>query len=94
MDTAEEDASDDDPEQNREPAKGCSLDRAVDGACAGDGGEMVTHKNRCFCRNIVDTVLQLVCWCFARRIDPPLFCEPSAVADVTDEERYDRNDQY
>ena len=93
MNAAEEDAADDDPEQNRKPAESCRLDRAVDRACAGDGGEVVTHQDRSFRRNVVNAILKFVCGRLARRIDSPLLGEPAAVADVTDDEQRDRNDQ-
>ena len=39
VDAAEEDAADQDPQHNGDPAEHSGLDGAVDGACAGDRGK-------------------------------------------------------
>ena len=93
MHAAEEDAADDDPEDAGQPTENGSLDGAGDGAGAGDRGEVVSHQDRGFGRNIVHAVFHGVS---RRRItfaDTPLLAEVTAVENVAAEKQCDRNDE-
>jgi len=80
---AEEDAADDNPEQDRQPAEHCSLDRSVNGACAGYGREMVSHQNRGMGGDIVLAVVVRMGRCFTVGVHAPLFGQPAAIEYVT-----------
>ena len=93
MHTTEEDTADEHPQQHRNPAENSGLNRAVDRACARDGGEVVTHQNRGLCRAVVHAVFQLVSRSRAGRVDAPLFGQPSAVENVAQGENDNANNQ-
>ena len=90
---AEEDATEDAPQENRHPAEDCSLDRSVNRACAGDGREVVTHQNGGVCRNEVLAVVAGVGRGFTVGVDAPLLCKPAAVEHVAESKQYDRDDE-
>ena len=56
MKAADENATQDTPQENGDPAVDGSLYRAVDRACACDGGEVVPHKYRGLGSDIVDAI--------------------------------------
>ena len=93
MHAAEEDTADEYPQCNRYPAENCGLNRSVYRACAGDGGEVVSHKDRRFCGDIVHAVFHSVCRGLLTGIDSPFLCQPSAVEDVTNDEDGDADDK-
>ena len=82
MDAAEEDTADQDPEHNRNPAEDGCLYWSGDGACTGDGGEVVAHQDSRLGGDIVDTVVLLLCRSLARGIHAPDSGKPTAVEDV------------
>ena len=82
MHCAEEDAADNDPQENGDPAENCGLDRSVDGACTGDGREVVAHQHGGVGRNEVLPVIAGVCRGFMVGVNTPLLCKPRAIEDV------------
>ena len=96
MDTAEEDAANQDPQSDGTPAEaqGSSVDGAGDGACAGDGGEVVAHQDGGLCGNVVNTVFHGVCGSgFVQFTDAPLLAQVAAVEDVAADQDSDADDQ-
>ena len=93
MHCAEEDTTDDNPQENGNPAENCGLDRSVDGACASDGREMVAHQNGGVSRNKVLTVVAGVGRGFLVGVDAPLLCEPRAVENVAQSKQSDCDDE-
>ena len=83
---AEEDTADEHPQCNGNPTENGSLDRSVYRACAGDGGEVVSHKDRSLGRNIVHAVFHGVSRSRLAGINSPFLGQPSAVEDITDEQ--------
>ena len=84
--TAEEDTADEHPQCNGNPTENGSLNRSVYRACAGDGGEVVSHKDRSLGRNIVHAVFHGVSRSRLAGINSPFLGQPSAVEDITDEQ--------
>ena len=93
MHGTEEDTTEDAPQENRHPAEDCSLDRSVNRACAGDGGEMVTHQDSRVGRNEVLAVVAGVGRGFTVGIYAPLLCQPAAVEHVAESKQYNRDDE-
>ena len=93
MHAAEEDAADEDPQCNGNPAEDSSLNRSVNRASAGDGGEVVTHEHRSLCGHIVNTVFHGVCGSDLVGIDSPFLGQPSAVEDIAYNENGDADDK-
>ena len=89
----EEDAAEDNPQENGNPAEYCGLDRSVNGACAGDGREMVAHQNGGVCGNKVLSVVTGVRGGFVVGVDAPLFCQPATVEYVAQSEQNNCDDQ-
>ena len=84
MNAAEEDTTYQYPEGYREPSKHSCCDRAGNRACAGNGGEVMTHEDRSFCRYIIDAIFHGV----SRGRDvafayAPLLNEPAAIENIT-----------
>ncbi len=82
MDSAEENAANQNPEDNGNPAEHGRLNRAVDGAGAGDGGKMVSHQDGGFGRDVVHAILQLMSWSDVLVVHAPLLGQPAAVEHV------------
>ena len=93
MYATEEDTADEYPQCNRYPTENGSLDRSVYRACAGDGGEVVSHKDRRFGRNIVHAVFHGVSGSRLAGIYSPFLGQPSAVENITDEQNGDADDK-
>ena len=91
---AEEYAADQNPEQHRNPAEHRSLDRAVDGACAGDGRKLMAEDNIGVRGFIVNTVLQLVGGGFCVGINAPGLGQPSAVEQIGAAQYHNGNDHH
>ena len=96
MDTAEEDAADDDPQRAGTPAEAGSsgADGAGNGAGTGDGGEVMAHQHRSLGGHVVDAVLHgvggggLIVF-----TDAPLLAQVAAVEDVTGKQSGTADDQ-
>ena len=93
MDAAEEDAADQDPQHNGNPAEHSGLDGAVDGACAGDRGKVMAHQNGSLGGTVVLTVLQLMGRGDAGVIHAPLLGQPAAVENISYDQHGNANDQ-
>ena len=93
MNAAEENTTNQNPDNDRNPAEHGRADWAGDRACSCDRLEMVAHQHRRFRRYIVNTVFHLV----RRRLvlavaNTPLFAKPSAVEYVTEDENCNTDD--
>ena len=93
MDTAEEDASDDDPERAGQPSERSSADGAGDGACAGDGREVMSHQDRCLGGDVVDTVLHGVGGGLFVVVNTPFLGKPGTVKTIAAPQSNEGNDQ-
>ena len=93
MHGTEEDTTEDAPQENRHPAEDCSLDRSVNRACAGDGGEMVTHQDSRVGGDEVLAIIAGVGRSFAIGIYAPLLGQPAAVEHVAESKQNDRDDE-
>ena len=95
LQAAEEDTAKDAPQEYRHPAEHGGLDRPVDGARAGDGREVMSHKDSGRCCDVVHAVLHGLGGSLPLRVDAPLFGEPAAVGHVAHDQYGDRreNDQ-
>ena len=71
--SSKEYTSDEDPEQNRQPAENCGLDRAVDRARTCYGCKLMAKYYICIGRYIINSVLQLISRSFAFGSIPHLF---------------------
>ena len=91
---ANENAADKNPQQNGDPAKNCSLNRAVDGAGSGNGRKVVADNNVGLRRNVINAVFQGVGRGFNRVVDTPLFGQPSAIADIAYDQDNCGDDQH
>ncbi len=93
MHGTKEDTTEDAPKENRHPAEDCSLDRSVNRARAGDGGEMVTHQDSRVGRNKVLTIIAGMGRGFTVGIYAPLLCQPAAVENVAESKQHNRDDE-
>ena len=93
MHGTEEDTTDDNPQENGNPAENCGLDRSVNGACASDGREMVAHQNGGVCRNKVLSVVTGVCRGLVGGINTPLLGKEATIEDVATGQQCDSDDQ-
>ena len=84
--SAEEDAADEHPQKHGHPAEHGRLDGAVDGACAGDGREMVAQHHVGRRGHVVNAVFQLMGWSRALRVNSPLLGKPATVAHIADDQ--------
>ncbi len=87
----EEDTTEDAPQENGDPAENGSLDRSVNGACASDGGEMVTHQDSRVGGDKVLAVIAGVGRGLAIGVYSPLLCQPAAVENVAESKHHDRD---
>ena len=84
MDAAEENTANQNPEGYGQPSEHRCTDGSGNRACACDGGKMMAHQNRSFCRNVVYAVLHGMSRCLSFAVTyAPLLAQPSAVADIT-----------
>ena len=81
-DSAEEDAADQDPQQDRQPAERGSLDGTGDRACTCDGGELVGEHRPAVGGNVVFAILQPHSRSFGVGVDTPGLGEPTAISGV------------
>ena len=95
MQTTDEDTTDDAPQEHGNPTENGSLDGAVDGASACDGGEVMAHQNSGLSGDVVDTVVHFDSGSLARGIYAPLLSQPCTIGHVTDDQQDDcsENDQ-
>ena len=87
MHAAKEDTADQDPQHHGDPAEHSRLNGAVDGAGAGDGGEVMAHQHRSLGRAVVLAVFHGMSRSRTGVIDAPLFGQPAAVENIA----YDQN---
>ena len=93
MDAAEENTTDQNPENNRNPSEHSRADRAGNRACSCNGGEMVAHQYRRLCRHIVHTVFHLMRGRLLLAVaHTPLPAKPSAVEYVTEDKNCNTDD--
>ena len=94
MDAAEEDAADQNPQGAGQPAETGGVDRAGDGARAGDGREVVAHQDGGLGGDVVNAVLQGVGrGGLVKLADAPLLAQPAAIEDVAADQHSDADDQ-
>ena len=91
--SADEDAADQNPQQNGDPAEEGSLDRPVDGACAGDRREVMAQQNRSLGRTVVHAVFQFISRGFAGGVNAPLLGQPAAIENIAANQDSECNDQ-
>ena len=90
---ADEDAADQDPQQNGDPAEDSGLNGAVDGAGACDGGEVVAQQDGRLSGDVVIAVGHGVSGGLSGRIDAPLLSQPSAVEQIAADQHDDADQQ-
>ena len=83
MNAAHEDASEENPEEDGHPAENGRLNRSVDGAGAGNRGEVVAHQDRSLGGNVVHVIFHFNSGSLLFLIDAPLLGQPAAVEDVS-----------
>ena len=93
VDAAEEDTTDEHPQHHGHPAEHSGLDGAVDGACAGDGREVMAHQHGGLSGTIILAVFQFMSRGNTAVIDAPLLGKPAAIENVTYDQHNDANDQ-
>ena len=81
-DSAEENAADQDPQQDRQPAERGSLDGTGDRACTCDGGELVGEHRPAVGGNVVFAILQPHSRSLGVGVDTPGLGEPAAISGV------------
>ena len=86
MYSAEEDAANQYPQQNGNPAKYGSLNGAVDGASASNRGKVVAKQDVGLGGHVVYAVVHFLRGGRATGVNTPLLCQPSAVQHVADYE--------
>ena len=82
----EEDGTDDDPQNDRDPTEDGSRDRTHDGAGTGDGREVVAQKHRGLGGHIVHAVLHGMGGSSLGIIHAPLLRKPGTVGHITQEQ--------
>ena len=82
MNGAKEDAANQHPQHNGQPAKHSGLDGAVDGACSCNGGKLVAEYHVGISRHIVHTILHLIGWGLCIGVNAPFLCQISAVNQI------------
>ena len=92
-DGTEEDAAQQDPQQNGQPAESGSLDGTGDRACTGNGAELVGEHRPTVGGNIVPAILMDNSRGLGGGVDAPLICQPAAVECVSTEQTHG-GDQY
>ena len=92
-DGTEEDAAQQDPQQNGQPAESGSLDGTGDRACTGNGAELVGEHRPTVGGNIVPAILMDNSRGLGGGVDAPLVCQPAAVECVSTEQTHG-GDQY
>ena len=93
-DSAEEDAAQQHPQQDRQPAKSSSLDGTGDRACTGDGAELVCKHGPAVGGNIVTAILVDDCGGLGGGVDAPFVGQPAAIQRISAEQTHgcDQND--
>ena len=96
MDTAEENAADDDPQGAGTPAEAgsYSADGTGNGACTGDGGEVMAHQDRRGGGDVVNTIFHGVRG--GRLViltDTPLLAQVAAIENIAGQEADGADDQ-
>ena len=91
LQAAEENAADDTPQEDRNPAEYGCQDRTVDRAGSGDGREVVAHEDIRFRCDVVNAVLHGLRRRRSCRIHTPLLRQPAAVCQIPDEQDRDRS---
>lgn len=89
LDCAEEDTTEDHPQESGQPTEHRSDDRTGDGAGTGDGGELVREHRPLASGRIVSTVVHQLSRSFGLGIDAPSVFKPFGISTVTEEERHD-----
>ena len=93
-DSAEEDAAQQHPQQDRQPAESSSLDGTGDRACTGDGAELVCKHGPAVGGDIVTAILVDDCGGLGGGVDAPFVGQPAAVQRISAEQTHgcDQND--
>ena len=92
MHATEEDTADEHPQHHGHPAEHSGLDGAVDGACAGDGREVMAHQHGALGGTIVLAVFQFMSRGNTAVIDAPLLGKPAAIENVAYDQHNNAND--
>ena len=90
-DGTEEDAAQQDPQQNRQPAEGSSLDGTGDRTCTCNGAELVCKNSPAVGGNIVPAVLMDNSRGLSGGVDAPLVCQPASVEHISAEQTHGRD---
>ena len=93
-DSAEEDAAQQHPQQDRQPAESSSLDSTGDRACTGNGAELVCKHGPAVGGDIVTAILVDDCGGLGSGVDAPLVGQPAAIQRISAEQTHgcDQND--
>ena len=93
-DSTEEDAADEHPQQDGQPAKGCGLNGTGDRACTGDGAELMCKDGPAVGGDIVTAILVDNCGSLGFGVDAPFVGQPAAVQRISAEQTHgcDQND--
>ena len=92
--STKEDAADQDPQQNGQPAEGGSLNGTGDRAGTCDGAELMGENGPAVRRDIIAAVLLDDCGGLSLGVDAPLVCQPASVESVSSQQTHscDQND--
>ena len=91
-DGAEEDAAQDDPQENGQPAERGGLDGAGDGACARNGAELVAENGPAVSGDIVFAVVLEHGGGLGVGVDAPAARDPAAIQRVSRDQAHRRNE--
>ena len=90
-DGAEEHAADQHPQQHRQPAEGCGLNRAGNGACTGNGGKLMAENGPAVGGNEVLAVIEFHGRGLRLGVDAPFVGQPAAIEGVGCDQHHSRH---
>ena len=86
--SAKENAADEHPQQNRQPAEGCSLDCTGNRACTGNGRKLMAENGPAVGGNVILTVVILNSGGLCVRVNAPGFCHPAPIKRISTDKNH------
>ena len=86
--SAKENAADEHPQQNRQPAEGCSLDCTGNRACTGNGRKLMAENGPAVGGNVILTIVILNSGGLCVRVNAPGFCHPAPIKRISTDKNH------
>ena len=86
--SAKENAADEHPQQNRQPAESCSLNCTGNRACTGNGRKLMAENGPAVGGNVILTVVILNSGGLCVRVNAPGFCHPAPIKRISTDKNH------